>query len=54
MGGTTVGGELAPLKGDAPKAGDYFGGHQLARRLWKRMPLMVASPVGHRVTTWIG
>lgn len=45
---------VAPILGEAPKAGDYFGGYQLARRIWRRMPMMLAEPVGHRVTRWIG
>ena len=55
-GGTTepVVAFVATLNGEAPRPGDYFGGYQLARRLWQKMPLLVAEPVGHRITRWIG
>lgn len=45
---------VAPLRGAPPSPGDYFGGFQLARTIWKRLPLAIAGPVGHRVTQWIG
>lgn len=55
-GGTTepVEAFVAAISGKAPKAGDYFGSFQLARRLWGRMPMILAEPVGHRITRWIG
>lgn len=45
---------VATFKGEAPRPGDYFGGYKLARRLWSKTPLLVAEPVGHRITRWIG
>jgi hypothetical protein len=55
-GGTTTPIEsfVATLKGKAPTPGDYFGGYQFARKMWQKMPLFMAEPVGHRVTQWIG
>ena len=55
-GGTTqpIDSFVATLNGKAPRPGDYFGGYQLARRLWSKTPLVVAGPVGHRITRWIG
>jgi predicted N-acyltransferase len=34
--------------------GELLGGYQTARRIWSRLPLVIAEPLGHQITRWIG
>jgi len=45
---------VKPITARAPAAGGYFEGFQLAKALWKRMPLPLVDRLGHGVTRWIG
>jgi hypothetical protein len=45
---------VKPITAAAPAAGGYFEGFNLAKTLWKKLPLPVVDQVGQRVTRWIG
>jgi predicted N-acyltransferase len=34
--------------------GELLGGYRTARRIWSRLPLVIAEPLGHQITRWIG
>jgi Acetyltransferase (GNAT) domain len=55
-GGTTAPAHVyvRALRGAPPVAGGYFEGFQLAKAVWRRLPLPVVGPLGHAVTRWIG
>lgn len=44
---------VLPLGGEAPQAGSYFEGFQLAKAVWRRLPLPVVDLAGRVVTRWI-
>ncbi|MCA9968982.1 MAG: GNAT family N-acetyltransferase, partial [Anaerolineales bacterium] len=43
-----------PLRGQPPAPGGYFEGFQLAKAVWRRLPLPLADWLGQQVTTWVG
>lgn len=45
---------VLPLRSKAPAAGGYFEGFNLAKAIWRKLPLPVVDRVGHHVTRWIG
>ena len=44
---------VLPLRIEAPQAGAYFEGFQLAKAVWRRLPLPVVDLAGKIVTRWI-
>ena len=42
-----------PIASQPPIPGDYFDGMNLAKAVWRRLPLSIAGPIGHQVTRWI-
>lgn len=45
---------VMPIKSSAPGPGSYFEGYQLAKSVWRRLPLPVVDRLGHQITRWIG
>jgi hypothetical protein len=45
---------VLPLRSKAPPAGGYFEGFNLAKTIWKKLPLPIVDRVGHQVTRWVG
>lgn len=43
-----------PIRSEPPAPGNYFEGFQLAKTIWRRLPLPVADWLGQRVTHWVG
>jgi hypothetical protein len=42
-----------PIRGAAPAAGGYFEGYQLAKAVWRRLPLGLTDRLGREVTRWV-
>jgi GNAT acetyltransferase-like protein len=42
-----------PLKSAAPQPGAYFDGFQIAKRVWRQLPMPLADWLGHQVTRWV-
>jgi hypothetical protein len=44
---------VCPIRKPAPAPGSYFEGYQLAKAVWRKLPLAVADWAGARITRWI-
>lgn len=44
---------VLPVRGHAPRAGDYLSGFRLAKAVWRRLPLPLAEFGGQLVTKWV-
>lgn len=45
---------VLPIKSCAPQPGSYFEGYQLAKAVWRRLPIPIVDRLGHQITRWIG
>jgi hypothetical protein len=41
------------IRGQPPKPGDYLGGFQRAKAVWRKLPLPLAEAGGQLVTSWV-
>jgi Acetyltransferase (GNAT) domain len=44
---------VLPVKSTAPQAGSYFEGYQLAKAVWRGLPMPIVDRLGHQITRWI-
>jgi len=44
---------IYPIRSQPPSPGGYFGGFQLAKATWRRLPLPIVDWAGRQVTRWI-
>ena len=44
---------VLPIRSRAPQPGSYFEGYQLAKAVWRRLPIPVVDRLGHQITRWI-
>ena len=44
---------VLPIKSNAPQPGSYFEGYQLAKAVWRRLPIPIVDRLGHQITRWI-